>query len=228
MPSLPRRMIAEAIGTFALIFFGCAAIITTNYPGADFKLLGIALAHALALSIAVTATMNISGGHCNPAVTAGFIATRRISAADGLAYIVAQLAGSVLAGVTLKLLYPAGVARVVGYGTPTIASAITFNQAIALEAVLTFFLVSAVFGTAVSPNAPKVGGFGIGLTLVFAILAGGPLTGAALNPARAFGPAVVSGQWVGQIVWWIGPLIGGVVAALLWHHVLLPKEQTGQ
>jgi len=82
-----------------------------------------------------------------------------------------------------------------------------------------------VFGTCVHPEAPRVGGFGIGLVLVFDIIVGGPLTGAAMNPARAFGPALVSGQWVGQIVYWIGPLVGGILAGLLWEYVLLPRAQ---
>jgi aquaporin Z len=100
----------------------------------------------------------------------------------------------------------------------------TWGTAIGIEAVLTFFLVSAVFGTAVSPNAPKVGGFGIGMVLLFDIIAGGALTGAVMNPARAFGPALISGTWYAQPVWWIGPIIGGLVAAQIWERVLLPKE----
>ena len=107
---------------------------------------------------------------------------------------------------------------------PVIASSISLGQAIGLEAVLTFFLVSAVFGTAVSPDAPRVGGFGIGLVLLFDILVGGPLTGAAMNPARAFGPAAVAGEWVGHGVYWIGPLLGGILAALLWEYVLVAEK----
>ena len=101
----------------------------------------------------------------------------------------------------------------------------TLGQGIAVEAILTFFLVSAVFGTCVNPKAPNVGGFGIGLVLVFDILVGGPLTGAAMNPARAFGPALVSGQWVAHIVYWVGPILGGLAAALLWEYVLLPRRE---
>ncbi len=90
--------------------------------------------------------------------------------------------------------------------------------------MLTFFLVSAVFGTMVNADAPKLGGFGVGLVLLFDILVGGPLTGAAANPARAFGPALVSGQWVGHSVYWVGPILGGLAAALLWEYVLLPRR----
>ena len=105
------------------------------------------------------------------------------------------------------------------YGTPQLGPSVTLGTGIAIEALLTFFLVSAVFGTCVNPEAPKVGGFGIGLVLVFDILVGGPLTGAAMNPARAFGPALVANQWVAQGVYWVGPIVGGLVAALVWEYV---------
>lgn len=225
MGSLTRRAVAEALGTFGLVFFGAGAVIANVFPGAGYGLLGIALVHAIVLSVMVTATMNVSGGHLNPAVTIALLATRRISAQDALVYIVAQLIGAVLAALALKNLLPSQVVRGALAGTPTIASTITLGKAIALEAVLTFFLVSAVFGTAVSPDAPKVGGFAIGLVLFFDIMVGGPLTGAAMNPARAFGPSVVSGAWTGHMVYWIGPVVGGVLAGLLWDRLLLPRQQ---
>jgi glycerol uptake facilitator-like aquaporin len=99
----------------------------------------------------------------------------------------------------------------------------SLGQAIGLELILTFFLMSAVYGTAVSADAPRVGGFGIGLVLLFDILVGGPLTGAAMNPARAFGPAVASGEWVGHGIYWVGPIAGALLAALLWEYFLIPR-----
>lgn len=226
MATLWRRLVAEAFGTFGLVFVGSAAVVVNAFPSAGFGLLGIAVAHAFVLAIMITATMNISGGHLNPAVTFGLLVARKIDLRTALPYIAAQLAGAVLGALLVKYAIPSNVGRVLSYGTPVIASSITLGQAITIEAVLTFFLVSAVFGTAVSPDAPKVGGFGIGLVLLFAILVGGPLTGAALNPARAFGPALVSGNWLGQAVWWMGPLLGGLAAGLLWKLVLLPREKT--
>ena len=144
-----------------------------------------------------------------------------------MAYIVAQLIGAVLgAPGRARRIFPIGVApRRSRWARRPLAGNIQLSQAIALEAILTFFLVSAVFGTCVNPEAPKVGGFGVGLVLLFDILVGGPLTGAAMNPARAFGPALVAGQWVAHVVYWIGPILGGIVAALLWEHVLLPKRE---
>ena len=227
MPSLFRRSLAEFIGTFVFVFIGTAVVASKYFPDAQFGVLGIAVAHAMALSVMITATMAISGGHLNPAVTAGLLVARRVTPRTAGAYIVAQLLGAVLACVLVKSLYPIGVTRPIALGTPTIANNIVLWQAVTIEAVLTFILVSAVFGTVVSPEAPKVGGFGVGLVLLADILVGGPLTGAAANPARAFGPALVSGQWVGHVVYWVGPLLGGIIAGLVWEYVLLPRRVRG-
>jgi aquaporin TIP len=224
MSSLPRRSIAEALGTFALVFIGTAVIASKFYPDANFGVFGVAVAHAIVFSVMITATMSISGGHLNPAVTIGLLVARRVDSRTAVAYIISQLVGAILASLLVKAIYPAGVTKPIALGTPAIANNILFGQAVTIEAILTFFLVSAVFGTCVNPDAPKVGGFGVGMVLLFDILVGGPLTGSAVNPARAFGPALVSGQWVGQVVYWVGPILGGIVAALLWEHVLLPKR----
>ena len=224
MPSLARRLTAEALGTFGLVFVGAAVVVVNGgFPNSGIGLLGIALAHAVVLSVMVTATMTISGGHLNPAVTLGLLATRRIDAISALAYIIAQLVAAVAAAYLVKLLLPAAAVRTALLGVPVIASSVSPAQAIGIELVLTFFLMTAVFGTAVSPDAPRVAGFGIGLVLLFDILVGGPLTGAAMNPARAFGPALVAGEWVGHGVYWIGPVAGAILAALLWNYVLLPR-----
>lgn len=224
MTSLPRRAVAEALGTFGLIFFGCGAVVVSSLPGASYGLLGVALAHAVVLSVMITATMAISGGHLNPAVTIGLLSVKRIDAKTAGVYVLAQLVGAALGALTLRLVFPSGVVRVGTLGTPVLANAMTMMDGILLEAVLTFFLVSAVFGTAISSDAPKVGGFGIGLVLLFDILIGGTMTGSAANPARAFGPALVSGTWYAQPVWWIGPILGGIAAAWLWDKVLLKKS----
>ncbi|MEO8636505.1 MAG: aquaporin [Gemmatimonadales bacterium] len=224
MISLARRCVAEALGTFAFIFIGCGAAVTSILPGGSPGLMGIALAHALVLSVMITATMNISGGHLNPAVTLGLLSVRRIAPIDAAAYVGSQLVGAVFGAFLLSRIFPPGVISAVTLGTPSLATGMSLASGIALEAVLTFFLVSAVFGTAISANAPKVGGFAIGLVLCFDMLVGGPLTGAAMNPARAFGPALISGTWYAQLVWWVGPIVGGILAAQLWHHVLLNRE----
>ena len=202
------------------------SVASTYYPDAKWGLLGIALAHAVVLSVMITATMAISGGHLNPAVTIGLLVARRTNARTTGAYIVAQLVGAVLAALRRAVALP-GVGDAGGGGrhAEDREQRALRSGASRIEAILTFFLVSAVFGTCVNAEAPKVGGFGVGLVLLFDILVGGPLTGAAMNPARAFGPALVAGQWTGHIVCWIGPILGGIVAALLWEHVLLPPRQ---
>lgn len=224
MPSLARRLTAEALGTFGLVFVGAAVVVVNGgFPNSGIGLLGIALAHAIVLSVMITATMTISGGHLNPAVTIGLLITRRIDAASAAAYIVTQLVSACIAAYLVKLLFPREAVRNAMLGVPVIANSVTLGQAIGIELILTFFLMSAVFGTAISPDAPRVAGFGIGLVLLFDILVGGPLTGAAMNPARAFGPAVASGEWVGHLAYWIGPIVGAILAALLWEYVLLPR-----
>ncbi len=224
MPVLARRATAEILGTFTLVFFGCGAVVMDSFPGARFGLMGIALVHAVALAVAVTAAIPISGGHLNPAVTVGLLATRRITPGDAAVYIVSQLAGALFAVAVAKWLLPANVGDLIAWGTPTLNPGVTFGKGIAIEAVLTFFLMSAVMGTVVSAKAPKVGGFGVGLTLIFAIMVGGPLTGAALNPARAFGPALLSGNMTAQAAYWIGPIIGALAAAVLWDRGLLRDQ----
>lgn len=224
MSSLLRRCTAEAVGTFALVFIGAGSIMSGFFPKSDFGVFGVALAHGLILGTMITATMRISGGHLNPAVTLGLLVARRTNLTTAVAYIVTQVLAAIVAAAVLKGLYPAAVLRATGLGTPHLAASVSLTQGIAIEAILAFLLVSAVFGTCVHPDAPRVGGFGIGLTLAADILMGGGLTGAAVNPARAFGPALIAGDMVAQIVYWIGPLLGGVLAGLLWEHVLLPKR----
>ena len=224
MASLTRRLAAEALGTFSFVFIGCASVTAAGIIGGDGGVLGVAFAHALALSVMITATMNISGGHLNPAVTLSLLSVRRIDAKSALLYIVAQLGGASLGALLVKLLYGHNFTHPITLGTPSLGSTMTWGTAIGIEAVLTFFLVSAVFGTVVSPDAPKVGGFGVGMVLLFDIIAGGALTGAVMNPARAFGPALISGTWYAQPVWWIGPILGGFVAAQIWERVLLKKD----
>lgn len=227
MTNLVRALTAEFLGTFGLVFIGAGAVVADTASGGQLGLLGIALAHAMVLSVMVTAMMTISGAHFNPAVTFALWLSRRIDAKGAGLYVVTQLAAAVAAALLVRELFPTGAGQATAFGLPRVSSEIALAQAIVIEAVLTVFLVSAVFGTAVSPEAPKVGGFGIGLVLLFDMLAGGPLTGAAMNPARAFGPALAAADWHGQMVYWVGPLLGAAVAALLWSRVLLPKTARG-
>ena len=214
-----KPCIAELIGAFGLSFIGAGAICADALTGGKVGLLGIAVAHGLVLSIMVSATMHISGGHLNPAVTCAFVATKRMKIDMAGQYIIAQLVGAALAGFGLKMIFAGNVWRKVQLGTPMLAAGVSYQTGILVEAILTFFLVFAVFGTAVDGNAPKIGGFGIGLTIAFDILMGGPLTGASMNPSRTFGPALAGGYWNGHLVYWIGPIVGGVIAGLVYDEI---------
>jgi MIP family channel proteins len=225
----PKVLMAEALGTFYLCFAGIAAILaTTPAVGGGGGLVAIALAHGLALSIAVHIFGGISGAHVNPAVTVAMLATGRIRPALAGLYIVAQLAGATVAALVCKAVFPPDAVNAAMLGIPLPAPWVSPVTLITVEAVLTFLLVTAVFGTAVDDRGKtvKIGGFGIGLTVAFDILAGGPVTGASMNPARSFGPALVAGHWAWHWAYWVAPILGAVAAALLYHHFLLeaPKQ----
>src|SRR5438552_14594889 len=185
---------------------------------------GVALAHGVGMAIIVSMTMNISGGHINPAVTAALWLADKVNGRTALSYVVAQLVGAIVGAALMKGLLPLAAVRVAIAGAPKLADTVTFMQGIWIEAALTFFLVSAVFGTAVSTEAPKIAGFGIGLAAVVDALVGGGLNGVAMNRHRVFRPPVVSADVHGQAVWWIGPLLGAAAAGWLWRTVLLPKR----
>ena len=224
-----RPLTAEFVGTMLFVFLGAGSVVafaTTapGAPGAAAGALAVALAHGVALAIVVSATLNISGGHVNPAVTVALWIADKIDGQRAVQYIIAQLLGALLGAALVKGILPRVAVGVVLTGTPQLAGSVTFLQGVWIEAILTFFLVSAVFGTAVSPEAPKIAGWGIGLAVFVAALVGGNMTGAALNPARAFGPAVISWTLNGHAVYWIGPLLGAAVGGALWKAVLLPRS----
>ena len=220
-----RSLIAEFIGTFALVFIGAGSIVTNQWTKGAVGLAGIAAAHALVLAIMISALGHISGGHFNPAVTFGVWIARRISITTAALYWVAQLVGAAVAGLLLLAVFPSQQWRPVHLGTPALGLGIGFGKGVLVEAILTFFLVLAVFGVAIDSRGSfkAVAGFGIGLVLGFDILVGGPLTGAAMNPARAFGPAFASGYWQDGLVYWIGPLTGGAIAAAIYGFLLIPR-----
>ena len=217
-----RHFVAEFVGIFALVFVGGAAIGMIRYSGGRVGLLEAALAHGLVFGALVSATMRISG-HLNPAITIGFLATRRIEPLMAGVYVLAQLFGAIVAGYALRGLLPADVFAAIRGGGQQIAIDINFTQAFFLEFVATFLLVFTVFGTAVDPQAPRVGGLAIGAVTTAGVLAIGPLTGASMNPARSFGPAIASGVFEGQAIYWLAPIAGGVAAAFLYDLLFLPR-----
>jgi len=220
--TLVKKCVAEFIGTFALIFVGIGAIFHLgSVPGG---LLGIALAHGLTIAVMVSATGGISGGHLNPAVTFGVLVGGKISLKDSIAYWIAQLAGGTVAALLAGNLIASGDAtasKVIIDGTPALGKGVTIAAAIGIEAVLTFFLVFVVYGSAVDSRAPKIGGLAIGLTVALDILFGGPLTGGAMNVARWFGPALAANNWKDAVVYVAGPLLGGGLAGLIYGRFLI-------
>jgi MIP family channel proteins len=222
--NLLKKCVAEFIGTFALIFIGVGAI-NNNLPAAGVGLLGVALAHGLTIGVMVSATGGISGGHLNPAVTFGLLIGGKISLMDAIAYWIAQLAGGSAAGFLLVALFGASGVAIVAAGTPDLGKDVPQGAGIIVEAVLTFFLVFVVYGSAVDVRSPKIGGLAIGGTIALDILFGGPLTGGSMNPARTFGPALASGHWNHHIVYWAGPMLGGAVAGLIYGQFLIKQNK---
>ena len=215
---------AEAIGTFALTFLAAGAICADRYSGGELGLLGIALAYAGGTAAMMHATRRVSGGHLNPAITIAMAANGSIKLATAGFYVAAQLAGAAVAGFALAGLYTPEIWRPVDLGTPTLSPEVAFSTGAFLEAVLTFLVVFTVLQVASNDHPPAiVYGFPIGLVLIGAILAGGPLTGAAMNPARVFGPALASGIWRDHLAYWVGPISGGLAAAIA-HRLLRPPE----
>lgn len=238
-----RPCLAELIGTFAFCFIGAGAICTNVLTNGAVGLAGIAIAHGLILSIVVTATMNISGGHINPAVTITMWVYKKIETDRMLFYVASQLIGGIIAGGLLTAIFGNTKAMTEGHlGTPHlgldnlgVASRDNWYSFLALgigvEIILSFLLLYAIFGTAVDPRAPRVGGFGIGLTVAACILMGGPLTGASMNPARTLGPGIWEAGVMGfgvmrdHAVYWIGPILGGILAGGLYMSYILPEEK---
>jgi MIP family channel proteins len=219
-----QKAVAEFIGTFALIFIGAGAVIMAASGGG---LVGVALANGIVLAVMVSVLAHISGAHFNPAVTLGVWVTGNIKTLLAVVYVVAQLAGAILAALLLRGLYPEPSWRAANLGAPGLAAGMSSGRGVLLEAVLTFFLVFVVYGTAVDDRGPfaKLAGLPIGFVLIFDILAGGPLTGAAMNPARALGPMMAGGHWADWWVYWIGPIGGGIVGAAAYWYVFLEGRE---
>ncbi len=225
---LAKKLAAELLGTFAFVLVGAGSAVGVQSLGTSdpsSSLLVAALANGLGLAMAVTATMAISGGSLNPAVTVGLLAARKISAIEVVPYILAELAGATLAGLALVATLPSFFGNLVHWGAPSLANSLSVAQGTLLELLMTFVLMFAVLATAVDPRAPKIGGLGIGLAVLADVLLGGPLTGAAMNPARAMGPMIAGGflpsYWY---IYWVGPLAGAILAALAYRYALEKKS----
>ncbi|MGH9454737.1 MAG: MIP/aquaporin family protein [Candidatus Acidiferrum sp.] len=228
MYNLAQKLTAEFLGSFALIFFSAGAVCVDWYPHATnaLGLLGIALVYGLTMAIMVCALGHISGGHFNPAITIGFWVTKRLNTIDTIAYWAAQLVGAIAAAYLLKSIIPDDTWRAVALGTPMFTHDFTRLSGMILEGLATFFLVLTVFAASVDERSAAfrpVAGFAIGLSLAVGSLIAAPFTGGALNPARAFGPALASSHWQNHGIYWVGPLAGGFLAGFLYDSLFLKK-----
>lgn len=212
-------LVAEGIGTFLFFFIAAgAALAVTGDPAA--ALIVVALAHGVVLAVLVSSFGAVSGGHFNPAVTLGLWIAGKIDVVRGLSYMVVQLLGGAAAGFALAYVFGS-----VAGAVPALGAGVDVAQGIVLEAIMTMVLLFAVFGTAVDSRGPKIGGLAIGLAVAVDILFGATLTGAAMNPARWFGPAIAAGDFDNWYVWWIGPFLGAAVVALLYRFVFAAPEE---
>ena len=236
---LGGALLAEFVGTFAIVFVGLLAIAFSG--GGNGGLLMIALAFGLTVAVMVTATIHTSGGHFNPAVTIGLAVTGKIKPGAAVAYIFIQLVAGVVGALAAHMLVGGGEtgATVVfngvnkfGHTIPvgTGEAVITAPVALLAEVIATFFLVFVIWGSVADPRARNTGGFAIGIAVVIDILCTGPISGASMNPARSFGPALAASllgktpNWQQHWVYWVGPIFGGLLAAILYHVVLWPRD----
>ena len=215
-----KPLVAEFIGTFTLIFIGVGSIAADQMTGGKLGVTGIALAHGLAIGVMASATMAVSGGQLNPAVTIGLWFVKKIDSVNALGYILAQCLGAIFAAFLIKAAVPAEVLMNIGMGTPSLGAGISVTQAILTEIVLTFFLVFVIYGTAVDVRAPKCGGLFIGLAVALGVLMGGPISGAAMNPARYIGPALLGGGLQNWWIYFVGPICGSILAAVIYRYQL--------
>ena len=228
----PRNWFAEAIGTYALVFFGPLAIILSVVAFGDGlsieSIIMIALAHGAAVGLMVYAFGHVSGAHINPAVTIPMMITKKISVGDGIGYIIFQLIGAIVAAFSLKAILPEIGAKV-NFGTqggPSELLNSSIMAGITVEIILTFFLVTVIFLTAVHKKAAAgIHGISIGGMVFLLHIVGVPLTGASMNPARTFGPAVVSGFWELHWIYWLAPIVGGIIAGVIMNYVFVNNAE---
>jgi MIP family channel proteins len=232
----PRAWLAEAIATFGLVFFGPLSVILAVVAFGDGlsieAIIMISLGHGGAIALMVYAFGHVSGAHINPAVTIPMIITKKIGLKDGIGYILFQIMGAVIATLSLKALFPIIGEKVLwgAHGGPSELLGNSVISGLAVEIILTFFLVVVIFMTAVHKKAPKsVYGAAIGGMVFLLHLVGVPLTGASMNPARSFSPTLVSGDaglWEVQWLYWVGPIIGGIIAGVIMNYLYVkPAEK---
>ncbi|MDN3509856.1 MAG: MIP/aquaporin family protein [Candidatus Jettenia sp. CY-1] len=223
-----KKYVAEFLGTFTLVFIAAGAVCTDYYlrksSGQGLGILGISIAFGLATTSVIYAISYVSGAHINPAITIAHWVTRRINPDTAIKYILSQILGASLAGFVLKILFPEALYTVY-LGTSTLGNEVSVLQGIIMESIISFLLALTFCGTVLDKRAYSgFAGLAIGLVVLFGVLIGGPISGGVMNPARAFGPALASGQFTHHYVWWIGPIVGSIIAAFLYDTIFAEEE----
>ncbi len=224
-----KKYIAELVGTFALVFIAAGSVCADFYlrrsGGQGLGLLGISIAFGVVVIAIIYVTSYISGSHVNPAVTISFWITKRMDPNTAIMYIISQIAGAALAGLALRTLFPDAL-KTVYLGTCILSSGVSVTRGILMEFIISFLLVFTIYGTLVDRRASAgFAGIAIGLVVLFGSMIGGTISGGAMNPVRAFGPAIASGQFTHHYVWWIGPILGGIAAAVLYDKIFAEKRK---
>jgi MIP family channel proteins len=228
--SLPRKLLAEVVGTFAIVFIAAGSVCAQEYLRAAGTggggLTAQALAYGLVTAVMMAALSQVSGGHFNPAITIGFWVTKRLGTLQSIFYCVAQLLGAAAAAYLLAALLPEPTWRPVALGSTSLASDFTRMQGMLIEGVATFFLVFVFFACAAENSASlrKWGALAVGMAISMDVFLAQPFTGASMNPARTFGPALAAHHWINHGVYWIGPLFGGVIGAVVYDRLFAEEH----
>jgi glycerol uptake facilitator protein len=225
-----KKYLAEFVGAFALVFIAAGSVCADFYlrqaGGQGLGLLGISIAYGVVVIAIIYATSYVSGSHVNPAVTISFWITKRMDPNTAIMYIISQVAGATLAGLALKVLFPDAL-KTVYLGTSVLAPGVSVARGILMEFIITFLLIFTIYGTLVDKRASAgFAGVAIGLVILFGSMIGGTISGGAMNPARVFGPAIASGQFTHHYVWWIGPILGGIVAGFVYDKLFADSRKS--
>ncbi|HHT9110757.1 MAG TPA: MIP/aquaporin family protein [Candidatus Brocadiaceae bacterium] len=224
-----KKYMAEFVGTFALVFIAAGSVCADFYlrqsGGQGLGLLGISIAFGVVVSAVIYATSYVSGSHVNPAVTISFWVTKRMDPNTAIMYIISQIAGATVAGLALKTLFP-DAAKTVYLGTCMLAPGVSIGRGILMEFIISFLLIFTIYGTLVDRRAPAgFAGLAIGLVVLFGSMIGGTISGGAMNPVRVFGPAIASGQFTHHYVWWIGPILGGILGGIVYDKLFAEHKK---
>jgi MIP family channel proteins len=220
------KCVAEFLGTFAIVFFGAGSVCVSRM-NESLGLVGISLAFGMTVAVMVSSLGHVSGAHFNPAVTCMALVTRRITPMLAVSYVGVQLAGGIAAAFVLRESIDETYWSAVHLGTTTLHPSLHWLTGLGVEFLLTFFLVLVIFGTAIDARGHPLGGIAIGAVVCLDILVGGPLSGASMNPARTFGPALLSNTWTHHWIYWIGPVAGALSAAWVYERLVAPRRAPG-